>query len=124
MAKKRLLLAEDVPSLRYSYVKILNQYNPDLVVDVAKNGREAVEKVAQNKDYSAILMDIEMPVMGGVEAAKKIRELGYKGTILAHTTLYHDDAKNAMIDGGMNGFLLKQLGTDKLICYLEKYELL
>ena len=121
---KKLLIAEDTPSLQHVYLKILRAYKPDLVIDVAKNGREVVEMVRQNIDYNAILMDIEMPVMDGIEAARQVRKLGFKGVILAHTTLYHDAARAAMLSGGMDGFLLKQLGTDRLICYLEKYELL
>lgn len=122
--KKRLLIVEDSPTLQHTYPKILKMRKPDLHIDIAKNGEEAVEKIRTSKDYNAIIMDIDMPIMGGVEAARKIRKLGYLGTILANTTLYHEEAKTAMIQGQMDGFILKQLGIDKLIAYLEKYSLI
>ena len=122
--KNTLLIVEDSSTLRQAYGNEVKQYKPHLCVDTAENGKEAIEKVRAFKDYNAIIMDVNMPIMNGIEAAQEIRKLGYTGTILAYTTLYHEEAKKAMMEGEMDGFILKQLGTGKLIAYLEKYNLI
>ncbi len=54
-------------------------------LDFASNGKEALEKVKKGEAYNAILMNIEMPVMGGLEATRELRGLGYGGDIMAWT---------------------------------------
>ncbi len=67
-----VLLAEDNPiSSKLAEINISKLGHK---LDVVNNGKDAVEKYLDNK-YDVILMDIEMPVMNGLEAAKKIREI-------------------------------------------------
>ncbi|HEY0244738.1 MAG TPA: ATP-binding protein [Mucilaginibacter sp.] len=70
--KLRVLLAEDEPVNILVLKKLLGKWG--IIPDVAVNGSEAVNAVIKNK-YDVILMDINMPVMDGFEAAKQIREL-------------------------------------------------
>lgn len=68
----RILLAEDNEINQQVAQEILEQ--AALVVEIANDGKEALE-MAQKNPYDVILMDIQMPVMGGFEATKAIREL-------------------------------------------------
>ncbi len=77
-------------------------------VDVANNGQEAVECV-QMMQYGLILMDIQMPVMDGLEATKAIRAAGYKMPIIAMTAHSMADDKEISLAAGMNAHLTKPL---------------
>ena len=69
----KVLVAEDTPVGQKLMKALLQAFG--CVADVAANGREAVEKVREN-DYDVVLMDIMMPVMGGLDATRAIRAGG------------------------------------------------
>ena len=101
--------------------------NKGIRVTKAWNGQEAVQLFshAQPETYDAILMDIMMPVMGGLEATRKIRSLG---TVDASTVPIFAMTANAFIDdiekskaAGMNEHLTKPLELDKILTAIRKY---
>ncbi|MBP6189090.1 MAG: response regulator [Azonexus sp.] len=105
-AGKRVLLAED---------NIVNQEvardlleTVGLVVDVAENGQDAIEQTRQ-QDYAVILIDVQMPVMNGIQAAKVIlAEARNRQTpIIALTANAFTDDKQGCLDAGMRDFLSK-----------------
>ena len=69
---KRILIAEDSRVVASVTERILSTRNYE--ADSARNGEEVMEKMRQREDYDLILMDIHMPVMGGIQCAKAIRE--------------------------------------------------
>ena len=121
---RRILLVEDNELNSEIAAEILSQYG--FQVDTAKNGAEAVEKVQHSKpgDYDLVLMDVQMPVMNGYEATKRIRGLSdpalAKITILAVTANAFEEDKRKALECGMDGFLSKPIVVEELIGTLQK----
>ena len=120
---RHILLVEDNELNSEIAAEILSQYG--FQVDTAKNGAEAVEKVQHSKpgDYDLVLMDVQMPVMNGYEATKRIRGLSdpalAKITILAMTANAFEEDKRKALECGMNGFLSKPIVVEELIGTLQ-----
>ena len=106
----QILIAEDNDS-NYSLVKnILKEYQITRVV----NGVEAVEKV-RNEKFDIVLMDMKMPIMGGLEATRKIRELNPVIPIIALTANAFDTDRVSAMEAGCNAFLAKPLKKEELL---------
>ena len=107
----RILLADDQPLLLSALATVLGA-QPDIdVVATAQNGAEAVEQ-AREFTIDVAVLDIRMPVMDGIAAAKAIMPLGPKVIML---TTFDDDALvQASIEAGVHGFLLKDADPDVL----------
>ncbi|QIU94905.1 hybrid sensor histidine kinase/response regulator [Bacteroides faecium] len=106
----QILIAEDNDS-NYSLVKhILKEYQITRVV----NGVEAVEQVRNDK-FDIVLMDMKMPIMGGLEATKKIRELNPVIPIIALTANAFDADRASAMEAGCNAFLTKPLKKEELL---------
>ena len=121
---KKLLLVDDIEVNR-EIAKMLLE-NEGFIVDTASDGSEAVEKVSNAKpgDYDCVLMDIQMPIMNGYEAAKKIRKLENpelaKVPIIAMTAnAFSEDVKNAL-DAGMNAHIAKPIDVANMMTTLAK----
>ena len=114
-----ILLVEDNELNSEIAVEILNAYG--FKVDTAENGAEAVEKVKNSTpgDYDLVLMDVQMPVMNGYEATKRIRALDDPAlagiTILAMTANAFDEDRKKALEYGMDGFLSKPIVIEELI---------
>ena len=122
-AGQRILLAEDEPITQEVSLGLLGDVG--LVVDVAEDGQQALE-LARRNCYALILMDMQMPVMNGVEATLAIRTLpAYAQTpILAMTANAFDEDRQLCIDAGMNDHIAKPVNPQKLyetlLAWLEK----
>ncbi len=102
----RILLVEDNEINQEIAYEVLT--SAQYVVDIANNGQEAVDAV-EKTPYGLILMDIQMPVMDGLEATKNIRAAGHKMPIIAMTAHSMADDKEISIAVGMNAHLTKPL---------------
>ncbi|MGN0774471.1 MAG: response regulator [Candidatus Ventricola sp.] len=120
---KRLLLAEDNELNREIAVELLSEYG--FLIDTAENGAEALEKVAASRpgDYDLVLMDIQMPLMDGYEATRKIRQLDdpvrASIPIVAMTANAFDGDRRAAAESGMNGFVSKPIDVKEVVRMLS-----
>jgi two-component system response regulator NreC len=102
----RIILAEDHTIVRQGLARLLED-QPDLkVVGEAVNGRIAVEKALELKP-DVIIMDIAMPLMNGIEAAKRIRKHLPKTKILILSMYSHEHYIHELLETGISGYLLK-----------------
>ena len=121
---KHILLVEDNALNREIAQEILREYG--FLVDSAENGAVAVEKVstAAPGSYDLVLMDVQMPIMDGYTATRKIRALDdparAKLPILAMTANAFDEDRRNALESGMNGFLSKPIVIDDLVQELRK----
>jgi signal transduction histidine kinase/ActR/RegA family two-component response regulator/HAMP domain-containing protein len=116
----RILLAEDEPINQEVSRNLLE--DAGLQVDLAENGAEALA-MAREKSYDLILMDMQMPVMNGIDATRAIRALPNHSTtpILAMTANAFDDDRHVCIEAGMNEHIGKPVQPDKLFETLLKW---
>ena len=112
-AKKiKVLVAEDNP-VNQKLIRILLQ-KLGCEKEIAPNGKIAFEK-ATSEEYDLCLMDLQMPVMGGVEATKNIRKSGNtKLPIIALTAVAFKEGRDECLEAGMNDFLTRPVDPDKL----------
>ena len=121
---KHILLVEDNELNREIAQEILREYG--FLVDSAENGAVAVEKVstAAPGSYDLLLMDVQMPIMDGYTATRKIRALDdparAKLPIIAMTANAFDEDRRNALESGMNGFLSKPIVIDDLVQELHK----
>ena len=124
-AGKKILLVEDNELNREIAQSVLDELG--LVVDAAENGSVALEmlKTAKPDAYDLILMDVQMPVMDGHEAARQIRAMNndyFKNVPIVAMTAnaFEEDRKSAM-EAGMNEHIAKPIDVDKLKKVLKKF---
>lgn len=122
----KILLVEDNLLNQRIVLFSLKKYNHEITV--ANNGLEAVEKFTQ-AEYDVILMDIMMPVMDGLEATVKIREVEVttnacrRTPIIALTANTMDNDRSKCLSYGMDEFMAKPFDIEKLKLIFNKLDL-
>jgi CheY-like chemotaxis protein len=115
--KLKILVAED-DSISLKFIsKILKIFGENLLI--ARNGFEAVNLSKKNPDIDIILMDIQMPVMNGYEAIKKIREFNKEVIIITQSAFVFTDEAEKAIEVGGNGYISKPIDKKQLIDHIN-----
>jgi CheY-like chemotaxis protein len=123
-AGRHILLVEDVDINRAIFRGLLK--STQLGIDCAENGEEALRMFAESKDkYDMILMDIQMPVMDGYEATRRIRALDIPEAktipIIAITAYVYREDIEKCLDAGMNSHLGKPFDFEEIMKKLKQY---
>jgi len=123
---RRVLLAEDVDINRKLAVAMLGRLG--VAVEIAEDGKQAVEKVRaareQGRPFDAVLMDMQMPVMDGLEATRTLRAEGISERdlpILAITANAYPDDIELCLAAGMQDHVAKPISIERLGPCLEKW---
>jgi DNA-binding response OmpR family regulator len=112
----RLLLVEDDKDLGEFAQEGLTREG--FRVDMARNGREALDQVAEN-EYDVILLDVMMPEMDGVSALKKLRSQGHKGAILLVTCKGQERDKLEGLNNGADDYIVKPYLMTELVARIR-----
>jgi len=115
---QRILLVEDVLVNQKVAIGIMSNLN--LKIDIANNGKEAVDLHRKN-NYDLVLMDCQMPVMDGYEATQNIRKTDNDTPIIAITANAMSSDSEKCINSGMNDYLSKPYNKAQLLSLLEKW---
>jgi len=103
-------------------MKLIQLYlkNHNIEITTANNGFDAVDSVKKG-NIDVVLMDIQMPVMDGFEATKKIREFNSSIPIVAYTALAITGDRQACLDAGFTDYISKPLYKEPLLKILSNY---
>ncbi|KYG67146.1 hypothetical protein AZI86_09040 [Bdellovibrio bacteriovorus] len=115
---KIVLLTEDSPDIQKLLTLILQKEGAE--VDLAINGVDCLQKY-NKRSYDVILMDIQMPIMDGYTAARKLREEGFTRSIIALTAHAMSDEHQRCIQAGCDGYLSKPVQRQKLVDMILEY---
>ena len=116
--QKKILVVDDHPVNKQLLKLILEKkgYN----VSTAEDGQEAIKK-AEEDNFDLIFMDVQMPILDGYEATKRLRNNGTKAPIIACTAGSQENEKEVALSFGMNGILSKPFTKEELEKVLDKY---
>jgi len=115
--KARILIVDDNQSLSRNTALILGRKG--YAVETAENGLEAIEK-AKDNPFNMIFMDIKMPLMDGVEAHRRIKQIQPDAVVMMMTAYAVEDLIQQALEEGAYGILYKPLDIEKVITIIEE----
>lgn len=110
----RIVLVDDQPLIRTGFTTILQSEPGFEVVGEASNGQEALDLIPM-VDPDVVCMDVQMPVLDGIEATRQLNDTASRASVLVLTTFDRDDFLFQTLQAGASGFLLKTAEAEELI---------
>lgn len=114
----KLLIADDHQVLIEGLVELLNGFEHIEIVKTVNNGQQVLDAL-NDHNIDVILLDINMPILNGLDACKKIKQKYPDTKVLALTTLDKGSFIQQMLKNGASGYLLKNTSQDELITAIE-----
>ncbi|NNF36240.1 MAG: response regulator transcription factor [Saprospiraceae bacterium] len=113
-------IVDDHTLFRAGLTRLVNSFNDCQVIFQAGNGQELLNKLSEKEDVELILLDLKMPVMGGLEALEKLKPT-YKDLKVLVISM-HDDIPFVVqaMKKGANGYILKDIDADELNTAINK----
>jgi DNA-binding NarL/FixJ family response regulator len=119
MQKMKILIVDDQAVFRKTLRVLFQQKDNIAWIEEAGNGKECIELLAK-RTFDLILMDIQMPLMNGIEATKLI-QVNYPETKILGMSMYASESDvSALQKAGAKGFIEKGISLDELLNVMEK----
>jgi two-component system, NarL family, response regulator LiaR len=115
MRNTRIVLADDHVLVRQGLRSLLEMEDDMVIVGEAGNGQEVIEQIQQGLRPHIVLMDIQMPVMTGIEATRQLKRMVPHIQIIALTASDEDITITEMLDAGASGYVLKSAAASDLV---------
>ena len=116
---KTILIAEDEAVSRFLFEKALKKTKANLFF--VKNGVEAVEMVKENTEIDAVIMDIRLPLMDGLEATAKIKGLIPEMPVIIQSAYAMQSTKEEALESGCDDFITKPIKVETLLAILHRH---
>ncbi len=113
----RILLAEDEKELREAIQTILEKHH--FTVDAVENGEEAMDYLTLGDEYDCLILDLMMPIMGGMDVIKSLRSRNHNIPILILSAKQEVSDKVEGLDLGANDYLVKPFDTKELLARIR-----
>lgn len=116
---KTILIVEDEDVNLFFFEKVLKKTNANLFF--VKDGHEAIEMVQKNSEIDLVLMDIRLPIMDGIEATAKIKQLIPEMPVIIQTASAIPSIYNSAIESGCDEFITKPIKIETLLSLIKKH---
>ncbi|WCJ38158.1 Two-component response regulator 24 [Euphorbia peplus] len=118
MGMMRALVVDDDTINRMIHCRLLQ--NLGIEYEQVKNGKEAIDIHSSGSFFDLILMDLDMPILNGIQATKQLRAMGIGSTIAGVSTHSKEEQVQEFIKAGLDDYQQKPLTLTKLIAILHK----
>jgi CheY-like chemotaxis protein len=115
-----VLFADDNIDILTSYAALLEFSGCH--VDKVTNGLDAINR-AQSRHFDVVLMDLQMPILDGLEATRRLRQMGFNRPILALSAHAMTEDRQRSLEAGCNDHIAKPIDIDELLVRIARYRL-
>ena len=116
---KTILIAEDEAVSRFLFEKALKKTQANLFF--VKNGFEAVQMVKDNQEIDAVIMDIRLPIMDGLEATSKIKKIIPELPVIIQSAYAMQTTREEAFESGCDDFITKPIKVETLLAILHRH---
>ncbi len=115
-----ILIAEDDACNQFFFKAVFKPTNANIII--VENGQQAVEHIQKNPDIQIALLDIKMPVLDGLKAARIIKSGNRNLPLIAQTAYSDQSQRKTALEAGFDGFITKPVKQDELFNLIRSYQ--